>query len=360
MAAFQHAGFAPEGWIQTLEDYDSGSMLDEFILGVRSGDANAQLMSARSTTGRAAWHKNAVASWLKHTGYTDHSVIAGVVAAFETQKKRPDKWVAELERMQKQGELQVFLDAVSNPVWAHEQMLASASRRSRANVKSADAGGGGGNGGGGEQQQEESGASLRIGKDRLSPRKAVLEQRAQAAGWGSARGKDGGSGGDAAAGVVQEQHTLPSSFKSAGKMVLAAQRMKGGPPAMSQRGTAPPPPVPKASKGGKKVPAAVAAALKSGGGAEGTAPQEGGDEDTAGDSMLEELGGIDGLSSDGEGDSMMDEMAALDGLMDSSDDDEEEEEQLGQGAGEGVEEDEAGSEDDLDMLDGLDDLLDSD
>eukprot|EP01048_Picozoa_sp_COSAG05_P031814 COSAG05_NODE_11829_length_494_cov_0.911392_1_plen_23_part_10 len=23
MAAFQHAGFAPEGWIQTLEDYDS-------------------------------------------------------------------------------------------------------------------------------------------------------------------------------------------------------------------------------------------------------------------------------------------------------------------------------------------------
>eukprot|EP01051_Picozoa_sp_SAG22_P026074 SAG22_NODE_8045_length_688_cov_0.522920_1_plen_221_part_10 len=221
-----------------------------------------------------------------------------MVAAFETQKKRPDKWVAELERMQKQGELQVFLDAVSNPVWAHEQMLASASRRSRANVNSADAGGGGGggNGGGGEQQQEETGAPLRIGKDRLSPRKAVLEQRAQAAGWGSARGKDGGSGGDAAAGVVQEQHTLPSSFKSAGKMVLAAQRMKG-PPVMSQRGTAPPPPVPKASKGGKKVPAAVAAALKSGGGAEGTASQEGGDEDTAGDSMLEELGGIDGLSS---------------------------------------------------------------
>ena len=88
MRAFSAAGFAPESWMQKLEDIDMGSLLDEFIAGVRAGNVDAELMWSRSVTGRAAWHKNAVAGWLKYKGFGDQGTIAGVISAFESAGHR--------------------------------------------------------------------------------------------------------------------------------------------------------------------------------------------------------------------------------------------------------------------------------
>ena len=71
-----------------LEDIDMGSLLDEFIAGVRAGNVDAELMWSRSVTGRAAWHKNAVAGWLKYKGFGDQGTIAGVISAFESAGHR--------------------------------------------------------------------------------------------------------------------------------------------------------------------------------------------------------------------------------------------------------------------------------
>lgn len=327
MTAFLEAGFPPDTWIQKLEDFDSGSMLDEFIAGVKRGDANAQLMSARSDTGRSAWHKNAVASWLKHTGHTDHSVIAGVVTAFESTGQRPDKWVAELERMQKNGELKVFLDAVSNPVWAHEQLLASASRRRSGNGSSG------------------------TGATQVNGRHQQVDTTGNRVGSQSKATRSDTDGGGSIGGVVLESGPKPSSFRAAGKAVIASQRLTG-PPAMNQRGTIAgrkpvgdgPPPVPKGPKGKVSKMATVAVESETAGQVREISAKSAGE-----DSMLDELGEIDGLSSD-EDDSMLDEMAALDGLMDSDDDEEEPPEQQSEA--------DAASDDELDMLDGLDDMLD--
>jgi len=346
MTALLEASFPTDTWIQKLEDFDSGSMLDEFIAGVRRGDANAQLISARSDTGRLAWHKNAVASWLKHTGYTDHSVIAGVVIAFESAGKRPDKWVPELEKMQKNGELKVFLDAVSNPVWAHEQLLASTSRRRNGNGTTDVAGG--------KQKPDTRGNQNGYGSTGSSPaatppsrdRSVAVDQRLQQS---KTSRSDAG-----VAGVVLKSGPKPSSVRAADTAVTESQRLQG-PPAMNLRGTIAgpkatgetlrgPPPVPKGTKG-KASGAATAASKpgKTGGRAHEIVAESAGE-----DSMLDELGEIDGLSSD-EGDSMMEEMAALDSLMDSPD--EEQSEQQSEASAE--------SDDELDMLDGLDDMLDA-
>ncbi len=321
MTAFLQAGFPTDSWIQKLEDFDSGSMLDEFIAGVKRGDANAQLMSARSDTGRSAWHKNAVASWLRHTGNTDQSVIAGVVAAFESAGQRPDRWVAELEKMQTNGELKIFLDAVSNPVWAHEHLLASASRRQNANGSSSTS------------------------FTQVAGVQQKVDKTGNGVGSQSKASRTDTDREDGVGGVVLESGPKPSSFRSAGRAVVASQRLKG-PPAMNQRGTIAgrkpgdgPPPVPTGTKG--KASKTGTAALESGTGtvqAQEISAEAGGE-----DSMLDELGEIDGLSSD-EDDSMLDEMAALDGLTDSDDDEEPVED--------------ASSDDELDMLDGLDDMLD--
>ena len=343
------AGFPTDTWVQKLEDFDSGSMLDEFIAAVRRGDANAQLMSARSDTGRLAWHKNAVASWLKHTGNIDHSVIAGVVSAFESAGKRPDRWVSELEKMQKGGELKVFLDAVSNPVWAHEHFLASTSRLRNGNGNGATdvASGrqkpavarGNGNGNG------STGSSTSAAPPSLV-RSVAVDQRLQQS--KTSRRDTGVAGG------MLESGPKSSAFRPADTVLTESQRPQG-PPALNLRGTVPrptargetirgPPPVPKGTKG--KAPEAVAADLKpvkTGGRALETAA-----EPAREDSVLGELGEIDGLSSD-EDDSMMEEMAALDGLMDSPD--EEQSEQQSEAS--------AASDDELDMLDGLDDMLDA-
>lgn len=314
MTAFIHAGFPADTWIQKLEDFDSGSMLGEFIDGVRVGDVDAQLISARSDTGRSAWHKNAVATWLRHTGRTDHSVLAGVVGSFEMSGKRPDKWVGELEKMQKSGELQVFLDTVSNPIWAHERVLAS--RRPN------------GNGAGKTALHDDSKLKTSAddsrnghGSDGIPPFDTHSTHNQTKTG-GDKNGKAEKRG------VSLESGPLPSSFKMAAKTVIASQRLKGTPPALNQRGTMAMQKLPRSAS--RATPPAVTVS-----------------QDQVQQLADSELGDIDGLSSE-EDDSMMDDIAALDSLMDSSDD-----EQSEQHSDVG-----AVSDEELDMLDGLDDLLD--